>query len=107
MSEVIGGFLVPGRPLALMVFKTFGFVIMSQALAFTGDLSKQILISSTTLLTCQIELGHYMKIPPKMMFSAQVIATIVSAFVVLGVQAWQVQNIADFCSPTNKREVAN
>ena len=43
-----------------------------------------------------------MKIPPRMMFATQVIATIVSCFVVLGVQAWQIENIADFCLPDNK-----
>jgi hypothetical protein len=45
-----------------------------------------------------------MKIPPRMMFYAQVIATIVSCFVVIGVQAWQFENIPDFCSPDNERE---
>ena len=39
IAELLGGFLVPGRPVALMFFKTFGYVTMGQALAFTGDLS--------------------------------------------------------------------
>ncbi|KAF8577861.1 OPT oligopeptide transporter [Ramaria rubella] len=86
ISEVIGGFLMPGRPIALMIYKTYGTTTVSQALAFTGDL----------------KLGHYMKIPPRLMFSAQVIATIVSCFVVTGVQAWQFENIVDFCEPTNQ-----
>lgn len=40
-----------------------------------------------------------------MMFFTQVVATIITSFVVLGVQAWQAENIVDFCQPDNKREV--
>ncbi|KAF8525148.1 OPT oligopeptide transporter [Hysterangium stoloniferum] len=85
ISEVIGGSLLPGKPVAVMLFKTYGNVTMAQAMAFTADL----------------KLGHYMKIPPRTMFMAQVIATILSCFVVTGVQDWQFANIVDFCSPDN------
>jgi OPT oligopeptide transporter protein len=39
IAEVLGGFLVPGRPVALMLFKTFSYTVLGQALGFTGDLS--------------------------------------------------------------------
>lgn len=83
LAELIVGYMLPGRPVAMMIFKTFSFIAMSQALSFLSDL----------------KLGHYMKIPPRMMFLAQVIATIVSVFVVVGVQSWMFSNIPDLCQP--------
>lgn len=83
LAELLIGYILPGRPVAMMIFKTFSFISMGQALSFLGDL----------------KLGHYMKIPPRIMFSAQVIATVVSCFVVVFVQSWMFDNIVDFCSP--------
>jgi hypothetical protein len=68
----------------MMMFKTWGYISMAQALQFTSD----------------FKLGHYMKIPPRSMFWAQVIATIISGTVQLGVQAWMFTNIKDICKET-------
>jgi OPT family oligopeptide transporter len=59
---------------------------MSQALTFASDM----------------KLGHYMKVPPRSMFWAQTIATIIAGTVQLGVQAWMFTNIPNICSPTQK-----
>lgn len=56
ITEMIIGYMYPGRPLANVAFKTYGYISMTQALAFLGD----------------FKLGHYMKIPPKSMFVVQV-----------------------------------
>ena len=32
------GYMQPGKPLALMMFKTYGYITASQALGFVGDL---------------------------------------------------------------------
>lgn len=47
--------------------------------------------------TSDFKLGHYMKIPPRAMFWAQVIATIIAGTVQLGVQQWMFSNIPDMC----------
>jgi len=86
ITELIVGYVLPGRPIAMMLFKTWGYITMTQALAFASD----------------FKLGHYMKIPPRSMFWAQVVATIVAGTVQLGVQAWMFTNIPDMCSPTQK-----
>jgi OPT oligopeptide transporter protein. len=44
-----------------------------------------------------LKMGHYMKIAPRVMFSAQVIATIVAGFVSIGVNAWALANIENIC----------
>lgn len=86
ITELIIGYAVPGRPIAMMMFKTWGYITMAQALTFTSD----------------FKLGHYMKIPPRPMFWAQVVATVVAGTVQLGVQAWMFTNIENMCDSHQK-----
>ena len=81
ITELIIGYALPGRPVAMMMFKTWGYISMFQALQFTSD----------------FKLGHYMKVPPRPMFWGQVAATIIAGTVQLGVQAWMFQNINGLC----------
>ncbi|KAJ3720197.1 OPT oligopeptide transporter [Lentinula guzmanii] len=80
---LIVSYALPGRPIATMMFKTWGYNSMSQALIFTSDL----------------KLAHYMKIPPRPMFFAQVICSIFAATAQLGVQTWLFDNVKDICQP--------
>jgi OPT family small oligopeptide transporter len=86
ITELIIGYALPGRPVAMMMFKTWGYITMAQALTFASD----------------FKLGHYMKIPPRPMFWAQVWATVVAGTVQLGVQAWMFTNIDNMCDPKQK-----
>ncbi len=83
VTEMIIGYALPGRPIAMMMFKTWGYITMAQALNFTSD----------------FKMGHYMKIPPRPMFWCQIVATVIAGTVQLGVQAWMFSNIKDICSP--------
>ncbi|KAJ7083662.1 OPT oligopeptide transporter protein-domain-containing protein [Mycena belliarum] len=83
ITELLVGFMLPGRPVAMMIFKTYGYITMSRAIQFTAD----------------FKLGHYMKIPPRSMFWCQVVATLIAGTVQLGVQAWMFSHITDICSP--------
>ena len=47
ITELIIEYALPGRPVAMMMFKTWGYITMAQALTFSSDM----------------KLGHYMKIP--------------------------------------------
>ncbi|KAJ7660928.1 small oligopeptide transporter [Mycena polygramma] len=86
ITELIIGYALPGRPVAMMMFKTWGYITMAQALTFASD----------------FKLGHYMKIAPRPMFWSQIIATVVAGTVQLGVQAWMFTNIDNFCAPDQK-----
>ncbi|OSX63077.1 hypothetical protein POSPLADRAFT_1066013 [Postia placenta MAD-698-R-SB12] len=97
VTELIIGYALPGRPLAMMMFKTWGYISMYQALQFASDM----------------KLGHYMKIPkivlillsptsPRPMFWGQVVATVIAGTVQLGVQSWMFHNIPDMCTPNQK-----
>ncbi|KAH8101387.1 OPT oligopeptide transporter, partial [Cristinia sonorae] len=81
ITELVIGYLLPGKPLAMMLFKVWGYVTMAQALMFTSD----------------FKLGHYMKIPPRTMFWCQVIATIIAGTTQLGVQSWMFSTIDNIC----------
>jgi len=65
MSEFLIGLILPGRIAAVMAFKTFSYMAMSQGLLLVSDL----------------KLGHYMKIPPRAMFSVQLFSTIMAVIV--------------------------
>ncbi|KAG6814032.1 hypothetical protein H0H92_003882 [Tricholoma furcatifolium] len=84
MYEVIAGYMIPGRPVANMIFKVIGYIGTSQGVTFAGDM----------------KLGHYMKVPPRMMFMVQLIASIVGCLVVVFLQAWMLANIQDVCTPS-------
>ncbi|KAI0024769.1 OPT oligopeptide transporter protein-domain-containing protein [Xylariomycetidae sp. FL0641] len=84
LTEFVYGYIQPGRPLALMLFKTYGFITMSQALDFVSDL----------------KFGHYMKIPPRTMFWAQVVATTLSCFIQVAVLNLALDNIDGVCELT-------
>ncbi|KAI0121994.1 small oligopeptide transporter [Daldinia grandis] len=84
LTEFVYGYIQPGRPLALMLFKTYGYITMAQALSFVSDL----------------KFGHYMKIPPRTMFMAQVVATTFSCFIQVAVLNFALGNIEGVCELT-------
>ncbi|KAI0274448.1 OPT oligopeptide transporter protein-domain-containing protein [Russula aff. rugulosa BPL654] len=86
LTEMIIGYALPGRPIAMMLFKTWGYITMAQAITFMGDL----------------KLAHYMKIAYHPMFFCQVVATIVAGTVQLGVQTWMFSNIEGLCDADQK-----
>ncbi|KAL5211370.1 hypothetical protein ABZP36_022217 [Zizania latifolia] len=82
ITEYIMGYLYPGRPVANMCFKVYGYISMSQALTFLQD----------------FKLGHYMKIPPRTMFMAQIVGTLIAALVYIGTAWWLMESIPNICN---------
>jgi hypothetical protein len=58
IAQFIIGYVLPGKPIANLLFKIYGRISTVHALSFLSDL----------------KLGHYMKIPPRCMYTAQVSA---------------------------------
>ncbi|TGJ86424.1 hypothetical protein E0Z10_g2398 [Xylaria hypoxylon] len=73
ISPFIAGFIIPGRPIGVMVFKVFSVITLGQAQLYSGDL----------------KLAHYMKVAPRVTFSCQI-----------AVMNWTLGNIPDVCSLT-------
>uniref|UniRef100_A0A5B6YS56 Putative oligopeptide transporter 6-like n=1 Tax=Davidia involucrata TaxID=16924 RepID=A0A5B6YS56_DAVIN len=81
VTEYIIGYIYPGRPVANMCFKVYGYISMTQALTFLAD----------------FKLGHYMKIPPRIMFMAQVVGTLISVIVYQITAWWMMGTIPNLC----------
>lgn len=81
-TEFIIGYVQPGHPIAMMMFKTFGYIIMTQALYFCQDL----------------KLGHYMHVPQRSLFTAQLVATIWSCLCQLATIEWAMGAIKNVCT---------
>ncbi|KAG0321307.1 hypothetical protein BGZ99_003986 [Dissophora globulifera] len=82
VTEYVIGYMLPGHAIANVTFKTYGYIVNVQALTFTSDL----------------KLGHYMKIPPRVMFNAQVISTIIAGAINLGTATWLVDTRPGICT---------
>ena len=83
ICQLICGTLFPGRPVANMVFVTYGYITSTQGLKFAADL----------------KLGHYMKIPPRLLFSVQMAATCISSLTQIGVLNWMFAYTPGLCTP--------
>ncbi|KAH6659842.1 OPT oligopeptide transporter protein-domain-containing protein [Truncatella angustata] len=83
ICQLIAGAAFPGRPLANMVFVTYGYISSAQGIKFAADL----------------KLGHYMKIPPRILFKVQMAATIISSLTQIGVLNWMFANVPGLCTP--------
>lgn len=82
ICQLVCGAVFPGRPVANMVFVTYGYISSSQGVKFAADL----------------KLGHYMKIPPRTLFWVQMVATFVSSLTQIGVLNWMFANVPGICT---------
>ncbi|GAA5800218.1 OPT family small oligopeptide transporter [Helicostylum pulchrum] len=82
ITELVIGYALPGRPIANVTFKTYGYISMYQCLTFVSDL----------------KLGHYTKIPPKAMFWAQMVGTVIAGVVNLATAKWLMGSIEGICT---------
>ncbi|KAG0358054.1 hypothetical protein BGZ54_000077 [Gamsiella multidivaricata] len=82
ISEWVFGVISPGKPIGNMIFKTYGFITVQQAILFTQDL----------------KLGHYMKVPPRDMFIFQMVGTLAAALVSMGTTTYLMNNIEGICT---------
>ena len=82
-AEFIGGALVEGNANALMYFKTYGYISAYQAILFSNDL----------------KIAHYLKVPPRATFIAQLIATMIYCCVSAAIFNFAM-GFKDVCTPT-------
>ncbi|KKA30086.1 hypothetical protein TD95_004563 [Thielaviopsis punctulata] len=82
ICQLVCGVIFPGRPVANMVFVTYGYISSAQGIKFAADL----------------KLGHYMKIPPRLLFQVQMAATIISSLTQISVLNWMFRNVRGICT---------
>jgi OPT family oligopeptide transporter len=73
--------MLPGRPVAMMLFKSWGYMLSYNSLTYVFDM----------------KVGHYMKVPPRAMFRAQCFAVIWLSIVQIATFNFLVGNIPGFC----------
>ncbi|KAJ5580067.1 uncharacterized protein N7459_006052, partial [Penicillium hispanicum] len=82
LSPFLAGFMIPGKPIGVMVFKVFSTITLGQAQVY-----------------CQyLKLAHYMKVPPRVTFMCQTVATVWACFVQIAVMNWTLGNIDNVCT---------
>ncbi|KAJ7645880.1 small oligopeptide transporter [Mycena polygramma] len=99
ITELIIGYALPGRPVAMMMFKTWGYITMAQgklSLSLWHSLITYPLFSFDLCIRLQTGTLHEDR------SASHIIATVVAGTVQLGVQAWMFTNIDNFCAPDQK-----
>lgn len=81
LAEFIGGVIMEGNGIGMSFFKAYGYVTCAHAISFTADL----------------KLAHYLKIPPRFTFWAQMVPALVSTFISVAIIQYQV-HIEGICT---------
>ncbi|KAG9250828.1 OPT oligopeptide transporter protein-domain-containing protein [Emericellopsis atlantica] len=82
VAEMIFGYIFPGRPVAMMLFKSYAYMSTYNGLQYISDM----------------KVGHYMKIPPRSMFAAQAFAVFWLSIVQMAVYNFLRGNIDGICT---------
>ncbi|KAK7534816.1 small oligopeptide transporter, OPT family [Phyllosticta citribraziliensis] len=81
LGEIISGYLLPGKPIVMLIFKFYAYSALSQAMNYLSDM----------------KLGLYMKIPLRTLFIAQLTACIVGTVTQNAVVIWMLGHIKGIC----------
>ena len=81
--QLMAGYIIPGRPIANDIFKTVAYITTIKTISFAGVL----------------KLGHYMKIPPRIIFTIQIVGSMITSIWAIFIQNWMLNNIEDICTP--------
>lgn len=73
---------LPGRPIAMMLFKSWAYMLCANGLNYVSDM----------------KIGHYIKIPPRTMFAAQSFAVIWLSIVQVCTYNFLRGNIREICT---------
>lgn len=89
LSQIVPAMILPGNPVANMVFKSYSVQTLVEAASFVQDL----------------KLGHYVKVPPRATFLVQAVGTFMACFVEVGVKDWMFNNVKDICAIHQKNDL--
>ncbi|KAG0346499.1 hypothetical protein BG005_000703 [Podila minutissima] len=82
ITEYVIGYMLPGHAIANVTFKSYGYIVNIQALNLVSGL----------------KLGQYIKIPPRIMFMAQAISTVISGIINLSTVTWLINTRPHICT---------
>jgi OPT family small oligopeptide transporter len=82
LGEIISGYLLPGKPIVMLIFKFYAYTALSQAMTYCSDM----------------KLALYMKVPKRTLFAAQLIGCIMGTLTQNAVLLWMLGHVKDVCS---------
>lgn len=82
LAEFVGGALVNGNAINMVFLKTYGANVAAQAIWFSSAM----------------KMGHYVKLPPRTVYCAQFVATLISSLITLGIINFQM-SLDGVCTP--------
>ncbi|BFZ53904.1 hypothetical protein PYCC9005_000935 [Savitreella phatthalungensis] len=82
LCQLVCGFLFEGKPIANMVFLTYGYISGMQGIRFAADM----------------KIGTYMKIEPRLLFRVQLYATCLGALVQVATMNFLFANVPKICT---------
>lgn len=83
IAEFMIGYMQPGRPLAMMLFKTIVYYTNYMAISFAQSM----------------KLGHYVKLNPVVLFWVQLVGGVIGGLSQLAVNSWVTSSIDNICEP--------
>ena len=83
ITEFVAGYIWPGRPVANVLVKTYGYITMSKGLRFVSDL----------------KLGMYIKVPPRATFRFQLVGSVISNVTAVRMFVYQARTKVQLSSP--------
>lgn len=88
VSEILASWLLPGKPLPVMMFKTVSQQTLTFGLLFSQDQ----------------KLGHYMKIAPRQIFFVQILSILVNSVIQILAKNYLRDHIPDVCDPAQAQK---
>ena len=85
MAELTLSYMLPGHPIAI---KVIAGIVNS--------------IDNTHSFSSDQKFGHYLKVPPRLVLTCQLVASVVGIFSSIVAQDWAFGNIPDICLPQQK-----
>ncbi|KNE61034.1 OPT family small oligopeptide transporter [Allomyces macrogynus ATCC 38327] len=76
IAEFVYGLILPGDPVVMMAFKCLGVTVSSQCLTLLSDLKT----------------GHYLKVPPRAIFTVQIVSQLLAVFICYYTQVFWFNN---------------
>ncbi|KAK9468634.1 oligopeptide transporter 2 [Lipomyces arxii] len=83
LAVIIAGYICPGNGVANMLCRVYGWNIDDQAESYISDQ----------------KMAHYSKLPPRAMFRAQLLATVLQTFITIGALDFLIASVPDVCNP--------
>lgn len=104
-TEFVVGYMLPGRPMAMMLFKAYGYMALFQGIFFCGDMKLGTYMKVSRECRCRGAAPVHrcaIQVPPRVTFACQMIACAWCSVVQIAVINWALGSIEDVCHQDQK-----